>query len=224
MIVVWLADISEVQCNQIAFVDFTITTERRPIKLQVVPLFVLPGPKGDILLRKAQQEELGLTSTKRLMAQAADNLRGAVIAHDPLDTNGSLIAAAGKPVQKLMRLTLVGEEESMEEEEAEDESDDEDLPKEGLVEETLRRDTSEMAREIKLMLWQTMTNGLPLRFQDAMHALIDEFSDVFRLKLGLDPPAKVTPLNIELIDESLPERRGGRPRSFAPLQRKFLNS
>ena len=81
-----------------------------------------------------------------------------MIAHDPLDTNGSLIAAAGKPVQKLMRLTLVGEEESMEEEEAEEDSDEEDLPEEGLVKETLRRDTAaEMAREIELMLWQAMT-------------------------------------------------------------------
>ena len=55
------------------------------------------------------------------MAQVAENIRGAVIARDPLDTNGQLIAAAGKPV-KLMRLTLVGEEESIEEEDATAES------------------------------------------------------------------------------------------------------
>ena len=72
------------------------------------------------------------------------------------------------------------------------------------------------------MLYQAMANGLPVRFQDALHALIDDFNDVFRLELGLDPPAKVKPLEIELINESLPERRGGRPRSFAPLQRQFL--
>ena len=100
------------------------------------------------------------------MVQAADNLRGAVIARDPLDTNGALIAAAGKPVQKLMRPTLVGEEESMEEDEALEESEDEDLPEEGLAEETLRRDASaEMACEIALMLWRVMTNGLPVKFQ-----------------------------------------------------------
>ena len=74
-----LADNSEVQCREIAYVDFSFTTERRPINLQAVPLSALPGPKRDILLGKAQQEELGLTSTRRLMAQAADNLRGAVM-------------------------------------------------------------------------------------------------------------------------------------------------
>ena len=43
-----------------------------------------------------------------------------------------------------MRVTLVGEEESMEE------SEDEDLPEEGLMEENLRRDTSEeMSRQIE---------------------------------------------------------------------------
>ena len=45
-----LADNSEVQCKQIAYVDFAISTEQKPIELQAVPLFVLPGPKGDILL------------------------------------------------------------------------------------------------------------------------------------------------------------------------------
>ena len=158
------------------------------------------------------------------MAQAAENLRGAVIARDPLDTNGQLIAAAGKPVQKLMRLTLVGEEESIEEKDVTEESEEDDLPEEGLLEEDLRQDTSaDMEREIELMLYQAMTNGLPMMYHDALHELINNFSDVFRLELGLDPPAKVTPLNIELIDESLPERRGGRPRSFAPLQRQFLD-
>jgi len=207
--------------------DFAIATAKhlRPIELRAVPLFVLPGPKGDILLGKAQQEELGLTPTSQLMAQAAANLRGAVIARDPLDTNGRLVAAAGEPVQKLMRLTLVGDGENVEESAAGDASDDEaDLPEEGLREGDLRRDNSaEMTREIEMMLEQATQNGLPRRFQDDLRALIDDFVDVFRLELGLDPPAKVRPLEIELIDASLPERRGGRPRSFAPLQRQFLD-
>ena len=39
-------------------------------------------------------------------------------------------------------------------------------------------------------------------------------------KLGIDPPAEVKPLSIELIYENLPERREGRISSFAPLQSK----
>jgi hypothetical protein len=135
------------------------------------------------------------------------------------------VAAAGEPVQKLMRLTLVGDGENVEESAAGDASDDEaDLPEEGLREGDLRRDNSaEMTREIEMMLEQATLNGLPGNFQGDLRALIDDFVDVFRLELGLDPPAKVRPLEIELIDASLPERRGGRPRSFAPLQRQFLD-
>ena len=44
-----LADNSEVKCREIAFVDFSIATEGSPIHLHAVPLFILPGPKVDIL-------------------------------------------------------------------------------------------------------------------------------------------------------------------------------
>jgi hypothetical protein len=123
-----------------------------------------------------------------------------------------------------MRVTLVRDDgEVAEEAEGEESDEEDDLPEEGLCEEDLRRDQSEeMRREIEVMLLQARQNGLPLRYHDAMNALITQYVDVFRLELGMDPPARVQPLDIELIDESLPERRGGRPRSFAPLQRQFV--
>ena len=68
-----------------------------------------------------------------------------------------------------------------------------------------------------------MANGLPQIYHDSLQALINEFSDVFPLELGLEPPTNVRPSEIELIDENLPERRGGRPRSFAPLKSQFLD-
>ena len=77
-----LADNSEVVCSTIVYMDFAIATAKHlmPIELRAVPLFVLPGPKGDILLGKVQLEELGLTPTTQLIAQAAASLRGAVTA------------------------------------------------------------------------------------------------------------------------------------------------
>ena len=96
-----------------------------------------------------------MTSTKPLMAQAASQLTGAVIIRDPLDVNGELLAAAGPLVQKLMRLTLLATdgEENMEDTKVDEESEEEDLPEEGLLEEHLRRDTSEeMTNELELML------------------------------------------------------------------------
>ena len=150
-----------------------------------MPLFVFPGPKGNILLGKAQQDELGLTPTTQLMAQAAESLQRAVTARDPLDNNGRLVAAAGEQVQNLMRLTHVRDDGDIEEVAESEESDEaDDLLEEGLREEDLRRDQSvEMKREMELMLYQAMQNGLPMRYLDALHALIDEFNDVFILEL-----------------------------------------
>ena len=94
--------------EEFAYVDFDIPTEGEPIAMRVVPLFVLPGPIGDVLLGKSEQEALGITSTKRYVATASRQLKEGVMARGPFDINGKLIAAAGPPVQKLMRLTLVG--------------------------------------------------------------------------------------------------------------------
>ena len=136
-----LADDSE-WSREIAYMDFYIATESTTIKLQAVPLFVLPGPKGDVLLGKAQHEELGIISTKRLLALAASQLTGVVTVRDPFDVNGELLIAAGPPAQKLMWLILVANDGKVKEEElkTEEESDEEDLPEEGLIEENLRRD------------------------------------------------------------------------------------
>ena len=65
-----LADDSEVQCREIAYVDFSISTERRPINLQAVALFALSGPKGDILLGKATR------GTRANVHHAANGARG----------------------------------------------------------------------------------------------------------------------------------------------------
>ena len=118
-------------------------------------------------IEKAQQEELGMTSTKPLMAQAASQLTGAVIIRDPLDVNGEqLLAAAGPPVQKLMQLTLVATTDgdvNEEEIKCAEESKEEDLPEDELLEENLRSDNSEeMTREVELTLWRAMQNGLPM--------------------------------------------------------------
>ena len=84
-----------------------------------------------------------------------------MIARDPLDTNGRLVAAAGEPIQKLMRLTLVGGEEKSEMDVASDDSEkDEDLPEEGFLENDLRRDLSEeMKREIEVMIIERWRMG-----------------------------------------------------------------
>jgi hypothetical protein len=50
--------------------------------------------------------------------------------------------------------------------------------------------------------------------------LVTECKDVFRLKLGADPPANVKPLVIKLRDDAEPVRMSAR--KYASLQLKFV--
>jgi hypothetical protein len=50
--------------------------------------------------------------------------------------------------------------------------------------------------------------------------LVTECKDVFRLKIGADPPAKVKPLFIKLRDGAEPVRMSRR--KYAPLQLKYM--
>jgi hypothetical protein len=54
----------------------------------------------------------------------------------------------------------------------------------------------------------------------SLRLLVTECKDVFRLKLGGDPPANVNPLFIKLRDSAEPVRMSDR--KYAPPQLKFM--
>jgi hypothetical protein len=54
----------------------------------------------------------------------------------------------------------------------------------------------------------------------SLRQLMTKYKDVFRLKLGADPPANVKPLVIKLREGSEPERMLAR--KYAPPQLKFM--
>jgi hypothetical protein len=54
----------------------------------------------------------------------------------------------------------------------------------------------------------------------SLRQLVTECKDVFRLKLGADPPANVKPLFIKLCDGTEPVRMS--TRKYAPPQKKFM--
>jgi hypothetical protein len=54
----------------------------------------------------------------------------------------------------------------------------------------------------------------------SLQQLMTECKDVFRLKLGADPPANVKPLIIKLRDGAEPVRMSAR--KYAPPQLKFM--
>jgi hypothetical protein len=54
----------------------------------------------------------------------------------------------------------------------------------------------------------------------SLRQLVTECKEVFRLKLGADPPANVKPLVIKLRDGAEPVRMSAR--KYAPPQLKFM--
>jgi hypothetical protein len=62
--------------------------------------------------------------------------------------------------------------------------------------------------------------GMSQNGVQSLRQLATECKDVFRLKLGADPPAKVNPLVIKLRNVAEPVRMSAR--KYAPLQLKFM--
>uniref|UniRef100_H3H259 RNA-directed DNA polymerase n=1 Tax=Phytophthora ramorum TaxID=164328 RepID=H3H259_PHYRM len=67
---------------------------------------------------------------------------------------------------------------------------------------------------------EALANGMPGEHVDRLRSLVHEHGDVFRERLGDDPPALVEPLKVTLTDDVVPFCC--KPRKYAPLQSAFL--
>uniref|UniRef100_H3H7X8 RNA-directed DNA polymerase n=1 Tax=Phytophthora ramorum TaxID=164328 RepID=H3H7X8_PHYRM len=67
---------------------------------------------------------------------------------------------------------------------------------------------------------EALANGMPGEHVDRLRSLVHEHGDVFRERLGDDPPALVEPLKVTLTDDAV--SFCCKPRKYAPLQSAFL--
>jgi hypothetical protein len=72
------------------------------------------------------------------------------------------------------------------------------------------------------LLADCSTNGLPVEFRSAFRELVHEYADIFRTRLGADPPANVPPMKIKLRPDACPIRV--KVRRYSPPQAQFLRS
>ena len=80
--------------------------------------------------------------------------------------------------------------------------------------------TTEVKLELMKRVDEAILNGLPTSIQEQLTILVIQHLDIFRLKLGHDPPARVPPLRIRLADDAKPVR--AKCRNYTPPQRQFL--
>jgi hypothetical protein len=78
----------------------------------------------------------------------------------------------------------------------------------------------ELADAIECLLTSAEQAGMSRDGEQSLRQLVTECKDVFRLKLGADPPANVKPLIIKLRDGAEPVRVSAR--KYAPPQLKFM--
>jgi hypothetical protein len=78
----------------------------------------------------------------------------------------------------------------------------------------------ELADAIEGFLTSAEQAGMSRDGVHSLRQLVTEFKDVFRLKLGADPPANVKPFVIKLRDDTEPVRMSAR--KYAPPQLKFM--
>jgi hypothetical protein len=78
----------------------------------------------------------------------------------------------------------------------------------------------ELADAIEGLLTSAEQAGMSRDGVQSLRQLATECKDVFRLKLGADPPANVKPLVIKLRDGAEPVRMSAR--KYAPVQLKFM--
>ena len=107
-----------------------------------------------------------------------------------------------------------------------DDSDTEDEAMDTLDEEagptSDEHDTAATAAAVEDMFARAAAAGATPDIIAQMHQTIDAFADVWRSQLGADPPARVQPMKIRLVDEAeLPRRPAAR--RFSPLQQDFLH-
>jgi hypothetical protein len=78
----------------------------------------------------------------------------------------------------------------------------------------------ELADAIEGLITSADQEGMSRDCVQSLRQLVTEYKDVFRVKLGADPPANVKPLFIKLRDGAEPVRMSAR--KYTPPQLKFI--
>ena len=88
-----------------------------------------------------------------------------------------------------------------------------------------KHDPAEIWVLLEEMIQSAMDHGLPLEFRDDLSALVLEYTDIFRVRLGSDPSADTTPIKVSLKENYSPIRVKVRrnPPSQAPFLRKRID-
>ena len=221
-----LGDGKEVTCSELVFLDLTFLTQGTNIKLSQVPTYILPGDDNNLLLiGQTELSTLGYQRPEDWLQERSKNAPVELQAAAPVLQDDTLLSAS-PGIQKATRIQMCQSKMSSfatEDQLSEANSDSDDIPEEGVRASVHDPDqpTGAMEGALADMLRRAESNGASTETMRRLTAIVSQYKDVFRLELGNDPPARVEPMVIEMIeDDAL--TCSPRARRFAPLQMDFI--
>jgi hypothetical protein len=81
---------------------------------------------------------------------------------------------------------------------------------------------TEISEAFSLMVTKAIAEGLPEEFIAPMRSLLEEFKDIWRLRLGPDPPVSVEPMKIVLKENCKPVMC--KTRRYPPNHREYMRT
>ena len=79
-----------------------------------------------------------------------------------------------------------------------------------------------ISEALSKLLSECADNGASAEFVARFRSLLFEYSDIFRVSLGLDPPALVTPLKLEVVPDAVPVMT--KPRRLVPSAYRYVRN
>ena len=229
-----LADGSVIESYQKALVDVAIQLNHGSVNINKVNFYILPSSSDEVLLGTPAQRRLGLPDFTEVLEDMARNNEHAA----DLPAN-EIVEEGQEQLRRLLRIRVATvptdhargpspllpkdlprfSTRSTSAEDSADILDQEDH--EGVVGDPALDQAAAIDEAIEDMLRRAEINGASSDTVTALRAVVLKHKDVWRVKLGSDPPADVPPLRIQLVDGAkLPKSHAAR--RFSPLQQSFV--
>lgn len=190
----------------------------RNVQVKVAPNsdgYVSPGNDcaGEIVLGNPLLKRMGL-DVKQFLADNIGHVSSIDFSGNPSEDPPDKVGKLGQKLCENSRLGKVG---SLQYNNPFPLKDDDDIKYKDV--DVGEQDEDELQEAIQKMI-DRATESLPDHLHKNLKDLVGEFKDIFRIKLGNDPPVDVPPMKIEFEESERPVKV--RQRTYSPEQTEFL--
>ena len=212
-----------------ARISTTFSTTEGDFRLRNVEYLVFKEPMNEVLLSRPLLQSLGFNLDEHL-ARVGRQLHEVDCSDIGFEANNEMAAAVSPSDSKLSRLLyaqISNEATFMQE------NEDGDSPETGLdTSESMLCTTHNSVMDVgthndayiqphlERMYNEALDNGLPVKLAPRLSQLLNDNKDIFRIRLGSDPPVKAPPMSIRLVPGASPVRV--KLRHYSEPQQHFL--